>query len=766
MLTDFNILNTENIQNTLLKDYLLIKNEHPDFIVLFQIGEFYETLFQDARIFSDITGATISRRIIKDIGPIQQAGVNISSVNLYIKKLLSENHKICLCNEYIDENNERRRKLIRKYTQGTILENEFLSSDENNFIAVLYKQKEECFLAYADVSTGQFYKTKCEFKEAIHEIEKICPSEILIAQNQKEIFKSLNKFNITFINPNLVSAEFIENTIISYCEETQKNYIVKLNNVTEYKIEKYLSMDNVTRKNLELTRTKRFSKKKGSLIWFVNHTSTPMGTRLLKKYINEPLKYKEEIIKRQNAIEEIIKTKKQEKLSLILGKICDISRICAKLSNKTILPKGLLLISQNSEVLKELNNLCESFSSPLLKINSKELEISISLADKIEKAIDEEAPNDIKDGSVIKDGFDSNLDYLRTKLLSAEKNLEKYEQKQQLSLNLAKLKINYTKMFGYVFEIPLNLENKIPREFNKVQKLSSCLRYKTEELKTYEETILNLKYKIIEIECALYEEIKKDMATFTQTIRTLANDVALIDVLNSLAICADKNKLIKPKFNNEKIDIKDGYHPSLLCANTEIITNDTYLENGNMIILTGANMSGKSTYLKHNALINLLSQIGSYVPAQSANLTITDKIFLRQGSTDDILNNNSSFMIEMDDLKTILDNATENSLVLLDEPAKSTSSKEGGALARAFCEYLAEHNKPKTIIATHNWELTKLENQYPNQIHNFTTGENSTNTINRKIKKGITKTSQAINTAQLANLPKEIIEKAKSYLES
>ena len=255
------------------------------------------------------------------------------------------------------------------------------------------------------------------------------------------------------------------------------------------------------------------------------------------------------------------------------------------------------------------------------------------------------------------------------------------------------------------------------------------------------------------------------MATFTQTIRTLANDVALIDVLNSLAICANKNKLVKPKFNNEKIDIKDGYHPSLLSTNTEIITNDTYLENGNMIILTGANMSGKSTYLKHNALINLLSQIGSFVPAQSANLTITDKIFLRQGTTDDILNNNSSFMIEMDDLKTIIDSATGNSLVLLDEPAKSTSSKEGGALARAFCEYLVEHNKPKTIIATHNWELTKLENQYPTQIHNLTTGENSTNIINRKIKKGMTKTSQAINTAQLANLPKEIIEKAKTYLE-
>ena len=765
MLTDFNILNIENIQNTLLKDYLLIKNAHPDFIVLFQIGEFYETLFQDARIFSDITGATINRRIIKDIGPIQQAGVNISSVNFYIKKLLNENHKICLCNEYIDKNNERRRKLIRKYTQGTILENEFLSSDENNFIAVVYKQKEECFLAYADVSTGQFYKTKCEFKEVIHEIEKICPSEILIAQDQKEIFKSINNFNITLINPSLISAEFIENAIISYCEETQKNYVVKLNNIAEYKIEKYLSMDNVTRKNLELTRTKRFSKKKGSLIWFVNHTSTPMGTRLLKKYINEPLKNEEKIIKRQNAIEEIIKTKNQEKLSLTLSKICDISRICAKISNKTILPKGLLLISQNSKALKELNNLCENFSSPLLKINNKELELAIYLADKIENAINEEAPNDIKDGNIIKDGFDSNLDYLRTKLLSAEKNLAKYEQKQQLSLNLTKLKIRYTKMFGYVFEIPLNLENKIPSEFNRVQRLSSCLRYKTKELKTHEETILNLKYKIIELECALYEEIKKDMATFTQTIRTLANDVALIDVLNSLAICADKNKLVKPKFNNKKIDIKDGYHPSLLSTNTEIITNDTYLENGNMIILTGANMSGKSTYLKHNALINLLSQIGSFVPAQSANLTITDKIFLRQGTTDDILNNNSSFMIEMDDLKTIIDSATGNSLVLLDEPAKSTSSKEGGALARAFCEYLVEHNKPKTIIATHNWELTKLENQYPTQIHNLTTGENSTNIINRKIKKGITKTSQAINTAQLANLPKEIIEKAKTYLE-
>lgn len=766
MLWDFTIVNIEKSQSALLKDYLAIKYKHPNCVVLFQVGEFYETFFQDAKIFSDITGCSVGARKIKEIGDIAQAGIKKDSLEIYLKKLLGENIKVCLCDEYIDKKGIRRRKLVRKYTQGTILENELLSSDENNFIAAIFSDRKNGFLAYADVSTGQFFKTKCDFSQLIDEVEKICPNELLVLENQKDIFKDLcKKFNATYLPIRKINKNEIENLILDYCAENQKEFLVTLGDVVEYEIAKFLAMDNLTRKNLELTRTKRFSKKKGSIIWFINHTKTPMGARLLKKYINEPLKDVEEISLRQNAVKEIIDANLCDILAKILEEFCDLSRICAKISNKTIKPKDLYTIICNSENLQKLNKMCQKFSSQLLKINKAELSRAIELAEKIKEAINPDTPYDTKQGGFISDGYDTSLDYLRLKLNCAENKIQKYIQKQKEELNIPKLKLNYSKITSYTIEIPPNQESKIPSYYNKVQALSGCIRYKTQELKAFEQVILKLKYQILELEIALYDEIKDDVSLFTQTIRALAQEIAIIDVLNSFAKCALDNNLTLPKFNKEGFNIKNGYHPSLLDIGSEIIKNDTKLQNGELIVLTGANMSGKSTYLKHNAIISLLSQIGSYVPAQSANLTVTDKIIVRQGSNDDILNNNSSFMVEMDDLKTVLDSSTNKSLVILDEPAKSTNSKEGGAIARAFCEYLIKHNKPKTIIATHNFDLTKLEAQYPDRVFNYMTIEEKDGTISKKIKKGVAKTSQAINTARLANLPDEIIEKALDYLE-
>ena len=320
---------------------------------------------------------------------------------------------------------------------------------------------------------------------------------------------------------------------------------------------------------------------------------------------------------------------------------------------------------------------------------------------------------------------------------------------------------------GYYIEIPYVKRHCVPNDYLRKQELSNCVRYTTQKLKTLEEQAYNLRYKINQLEYELYCEIRKLASKFTDTIRNLAKDIARIDVLVSYSRCAKINNLTKPKFNSTSIQIKDGFHPSLIKLKNDIVVNDTALDDGAMIVLTGANMSGKSTYLKYNAIICLLSQIGSYIPASNANLPIVDKIFIRQGSTDDIINNNSSFMVEMTDLKFIIDNATNSSFILLDEPAKSTNAKEGGAIARAFCEYLLSYFEAKIIIATHNTELTKLEENYPNRVHNYVIGNanEAPSSINdRKVKRGVISTSLAINTAILANLPREIIENAKQYI--
>ncbi|MBR3605081.1 MAG: hypothetical protein IKL52_03530, partial [Candidatus Gastranaerophilales bacterium] len=490
-----------------------------------------------------------------------------------------------------------------------------------------------------------------------------------------------------------------------------------------------------------------------------------MGARLLKKYVSEPLLNIEKIKQRQDAIEELINKKSlSDELGGILQNFCDLSRICARLSNSTISPKDLYRISSNSNALEDLDKILKKLNSTLLKLNSNHLKQTLNLNNELKNAISENAQDELKNGGIIKDGYNSNLDYLKNEVETLEKEIKSLETKERKKLDIDKLIITKSKVIGYYIEIPNSKLQKAPKEYFKKQGLANCTRFTTEQLKELEEKIYNLKYKINELEYVLYCEIREKAKKFIETIRKLSYEIAVIDVLVSLSQSASAYGFTKPSFDENIFKIKDGYHPSLLKLNNEIIKNDTEFNQNSMIILTGANMSGKSTYLKHNAIICLLAQIGSFIPANSATLTIIDKLFLRQGASDDIINNNSTFMVEMNDIKFILDNITNSSLILLDEPAKSTSAKEGGAIARAFCEYLLEHFETKTIIATHNLEITKSEKTNPQKVINYAIGYGYSSTNqDRKIRKGIMNSSLAINTALLANLPKEIIAKAKSY---
>ena len=763
MIKNFSEILDRKNQSEFIKDYIDLKKQHPNSILFFQLGSFFETFFEDAKLLSEIFGVALgSRKVVGD--EILQAGVSLSAIKTYVKELLNRGYKVCVCSEQKDETGRIERKLSRIYTQGTVVESEFLDTFENNFLMAIYKNKNDYFLSYADVSTGQFYKTVCDYETIRHEVYKILPNELLICENQKDIFQDfIKKFNVNFLDERYFSKN-IEKTILKYCAQMQMDYMVEFDDIISYIPQQYMFMDEITRRNLELTRTKRYLKKKGSLMWFLNNTKTPMGARLLKKYISEPLMNLKEIKKRQNAISELVENiPLQKKLDKLLVDFCDISRACADMTNSTISPRDLYLMVNNAQKITDLRDVLCMFKSPLLKINKENAENVIYFIKTIKRAIKEDAPKDIKNGSIISDGYDPGLDYLKFKLKAVLDEIEKYRISQIKKTGIEKLKIGYMPTIGYYIEVTKSDSVRVPESYFKKQKLSNCVRYSTNYLSDLEEEFGSLKFKINELEFELYKQIREVAHVYSRVVRLVAADIAQIDCINSMAICAIQNNLVKPEFNSTEIIIKDGFHPSLIKLKNEVIKNDTELKLGSMLILTGANMSGKSTYLKHNAIICLLAQIGSFVPAKSANLTVVDKIFFRQGSTDDIINNNSSFMVEMNDLKFILDKATNSSFVFLDEPAKSTSSIEGGAIARAFLEYLIKHFKLKAIVATHNFELTKIEKFYPKRVSNCVMASFEDKS-SRKISKGVLKSSCAINTAILANLPQEIIENSKKYL--
>ncbi len=772
MLTEYSQINTRKTTSKFLQEYVAIKDKNLDSIVLFQIGDFYETFFEDAKELSEATGLIAGTRKIKGIGDIIQCGFRTFSLNTYLGKLLDKNYKVCLCEQFKIGENKYLRKVTRQYTPGTIIENEFLDSFENNFLLSLKKTtgKNNYAISYADVSTGQFYCTSDKLEVIKEEIEKINPNELLILDSEFDIFEDLVlKYETTILNDVKYKNLNTDEIILKYCKETQRDFNVELDKITEYKISNFLTLDEVTRRSLELTRTKRLSKKKGSIIWFLNYTNTPMGARMLKKYLSEPLLDIDKIIKRQAAIEELIKNKKALKdFESTLCNFADLSRLCAKISNTTIYPKDLFVLAKNANPIKKIYTLSKKMKSESLKLEEYWYLETLELVENIKDAICKNAPQELKSGGIINEGYNTSLDYLRNKLKNTKTKISNYEKKQIKKLAIDKLKIKYSNILGYYIEIPTSKSNSLSDKYLRKQTLQLYSRYTTQELKDLEAEISSLTYQINQLEYALFCDVRKMAASFVEKIRKFTKDVARIDVLVSLARCAITNNLTKPNFNKQGIYIENGFHPSLLKLKNELTKNPTSIDNNTAIILTGANMSGKSTYLKYNAIITLLAQIGSFVPADFADLTIIDKIFVRQGSTDDIVNNNSTFMVEMNDLKFIIDNTTKNSYILLDEPAKSTNSKEGAAITKAFVEYIITTKQTKMLIVTHNFALTSLEEKFPNNISNYIMGNpsNSSTIIDRKIQKGCISSSCALNTAMLANLPSEIIESAKRYLEN
>lgn len=803
-------VDTSNIPK-ILEQYLSLKRQNAESIVFFRLGDFYETYFEDAYVLSKVCGVLLTKRKFLGVGDILMAGVPHNNAEIYIAKLTKEKYKVSIAEQVqskdeVKKGNIIKREIIRTYSPGTLIDESFLDSKENNFIASILKSGDRYGFSYADISTGEFFITEGNLDEILCELSKVSPTELLLKIKTREIepMKTIpeaepdmdeiipKKYPYTLVkadfydfNPeNINDKGLLEykiglkcaNSIINYAKTTQKNFMPKLDIIKKYSISTRLIMNQKTRENLELNKTfGRISgegKKYGSILWSMDRCKTVMGKRLLAHWLNEPLYNKSEIEKRLNGVEELVLNKeKLEKLSSILENLSDISRLSSKLSNGTITPKELLAIKNTLEITEAFSKCCSGFKAEILKPAAVD-ENLVNFREIIEKTIKEEPSNNIRVGNIIKEGANGVLDTVRAELAGFEGEIISYEKELIKKTGVKNLKINYTKNLGYSIEVPVSgvKEFTIAVEgcFVK-QKLSGCERFGTEVLNTLEERILRLKLKSYELEFDTYLKLREYAKELTEPIRQFAYDVSLKDVLVSFALIAIENNYTKPKFTDEFLyEVKEGVHPVLerLCTsdNTQYDRLDiSFSENVCSKILTGANMSGKSTYLREVAALIILAQAGSFVPAKSFRANLVDKIFARMGSGDDLLNSNSAFMCEMLDITEILRNSTPKSLILLDETGNSTSYSDGIAISYGIIKYITGKIKAKTLLATHFHRLSVLENDVSG-CRNFRLvfDENGKKPV-RCLKEGVSTSSLGFNAAIKAGLPDEVITCAKNF---
>ncbi len=772
-----------------IRQYIELKEENKDKIILFRLGEFYETYFEDAITISKDCELALTKRKLKQ-GNLAMAGVPVGSVSNYIAKLLKNNHKVAICEQFKDfEGKILKRKITRTYSAGTALDDEYIQTQDSNYICAVLKENNQYGLAFCDLACGDFLVTQGEKTEVISEIFKRCPTEILISVKPREIKPftvieqpkpdidlNLEGFNLTLRKPQDFKANLPKNSekyplgqkcanaIITYILETQQEFAPKIGEIKYYNISDFLYISEKTRKNLELTKNLTEGKKFGSLFWALDKTKTKMGSRLLANWILHPLKNIEEIQKRQKTIEELIQNEDFSKnLEKILSDSYDIKRLWGKLTNKTATHKDFVLLKDTLKNIESLKTQTAQAKSEFLKFGEEKFFELIDFYEILEKVIEDENANEI-----IKEGANTELDYIRGEIKKLEKWFLDYEKELIEKTGIKSLKVGYNRVFGYFIEVGNSHIKNVLKDFKIRQNLSSSARYTTDLMIVAEEQINSLKTKKIEAEEEIFNQIKNLTCEIAPKILDFANYLAQIDVFVSLKNTAIKENFIKPEIS-ENISIKGGFHPVAKKILKEFVPNDFELHDGkDFIILTGPNMAGKSTYIKQNAIISILFQMGGYVCAKSAQLKIFDGIYTRIGAVDDLISAKSTFMVEMLDIKEILDNATENSLILLDELGKGTSTKDGLALCYSICEYIIKNIHATTIFATHFHELKNFAENFSDEVESLMIGE-IFDLINQKfdrtVKKGFLTQSYGLNVARGAGLPQSVIECAEKLMD-
>ena len=788
----------------LMKQYKEIKSNFEDSILFFRLGDFYEMFFEDAVKASRELGLTLTSRNKEKNVDIPLAGVPFHSADSYITKLVSKGYKVAICEQTEDPKMAKgivKREVVKIITPGTVVDVEALDAKSNNYLMSILKIENKLGIAYIDITTGEFKVTEVEkdddFVKLFNEVNKIEPKEVLVTEDfYGEIKEKLDDFLqkndsvVTFVNKVRDSAKYLMEyfeivSLESYGIKDKKgiigaaamalDYVATMQVEHELTVEKiefvnisnYAEINAITSRNLELLKNQREKTVYGSLLWVLDECKTSMGTRLLKRFINNPLLNIDKIKKRQEDVQYFIDNILiREDLREKLEDIYDLERLLGKIIFGSENGKDLTALKKTIKSAVEIMKILENTDF----FKSIDVNILFECYKIIDDSINEDAPFSVREGGIIKSGYSQELDEIRNIMNSGKDFLLDIEQREREATGIRNMKIKFNKVFGYFIEITKSNLNMVPEHYIRKQTLSNSERYITPELKKYEDTIINSKAKIEDLEYHLFKEVSRKVKEHRKILSKLAEKLAYIDVMVSFAVNAIENDYVKPEMSEEySFEIVDGRHPVVekLIGRTDYVSNDTiFTEKESFVVLTGPNMSGKSTYMKQIALISIMAQIGSFVPAGKARLSIIDKYLTRIGASDDILTGQSTFMVEMSEVSNILNNATEKSLIILDEVGRGTSTTDGVSIATAISMYIHDKIGAKTVFATHYHELTDLENKFSHIVNYRIEVDEKQGKVMflRNIVKGGADKSYGIEVAKLAGLPKEILVESRKIL--
>ena len=796
----------------MMQNYLATKEEYKDCVLFYRVGDFYEMFYDDAKMVSEELELTLTG---KECGLEERApmcGIPFHAADTYITKLIALGHKVAICEQVEDPKLAKglvKREVIRVVTPGTVISQEELDETRNNYLMCIVCTSDRYGMSIADISTGQCLVSETDTAQKLKdEIQKFMPSEIICNQSlmvsgldledlrtrlrisvsalddyyfdddscQKILKKHFHVSSLKGLGLDDFSCGTIAaGALFQYLYETQKNNMEQMTSITPYFSDRFMLLDSSTRRNLELVETLREKQKKGSLLGVLDRTKTAMGARMLRSIIEQPLINKEEIEKRLTAVEELTGMPMiRDEIREYLQPVYDLERLSSRIAYQTANPRDLIAFKSSLQMLPFIRQLLTGFQGDLLKNVQNDLDPLEDLFHAIDDAIIDDPPMAMKDGGIIQDGYNEQVDKYRAAKKDGQKWLSDLEAEEREKTGIRTLRVKYSRVFGYCIEVTNSFKDKVPDYYQRKQTLTGSERYSTDKLRQIEEQITGAEDRLGSLEYELFSDIRDTIGKNVARVQRTARAIACLDVFCSFSYVAERNRYVRPKLNKSgKIDIRDGRHPVVekMIPDELFISNDTYLDQQEhrVAIITGPNMAGKSTYMRQTALIVLMAQIGSFVPASSANIGLVDRIFTRVGASDDLASGQSTFMVEMSEVANILRNATSDSLLILDEIGRGTSTFDGLSLAWAITEFVADPKKigAKTLFATHFHELTELEGKIAG-VNNYCVAVKEKGdgiVFLRKIVKGGADKSYGIQVARLAGVPEAVLARAKEILD-
>jgi DNA mismatch repair protein MutS len=797
-----------------MKQFHQFKGKYPDCILFFRMGDFYETFYEDAKVCSKVLGLTLTSRNKGD-NPIPLAGVPYHAVDGYLKKMLEAGYKVAVCEQVEDPRTAKgvvKRDIIRIVTPGTLTDDILLDAKKDNFLcAISLGVKDRAAISWVDISTGHFFVQQLPERKLLDELLRLSPAECLLPDRRGELFEAetrklakditqLTKATVTerpswYFDPYQARQRLLKHfgtatlegfgisnnddglippagAIIEYLNETQKTTLGHIRNLKKIERQNFLQIDPASLRSLEILQTIRTESKKGTLLECLDDTLTGMGGRMFRNWLCMPLCDLGAIELRQDATEELKNADAGlSDIRKLLSNISDTERIAARISTFRATPRDLLALAATLRQIPLLRQVLQQFHADLLMRLAGQCDSMDELADLLEAAIEPECPSHLRDGGVIRTGFNEELDRLRSISRDGQSWLKNYQKEQAQRTGITNLRIGYNQVFGYYIEVSRSAANKVPADYVRKQTIKNAERYITEELKKYETQVLGAEEKALELEQQIFDDLRGQAAQYVSRMQALAETIAQCDCLTALAYLAKRRNYVRPKVTGGgELIIHDGKHPVLAeILGSEFVPNDIEIEDGagDILVITGPNMSGKSTYIRQVALLILMAQTGSFIPAKDAQIGLVDRIFTRVGASDELIRGQSTFMVEMTETANIINNATERSLVILDEVGRGTSTYDGLALAWAITEHIANKIKCRTLFATHYHELTELAELFANVKNcNVAVREWMDEVVFLyKILPGGTDKSYGIHVAKLAGVPQSILERSKEILE-